>query len=279
VATVAGNWIVSGRVTDGIYWTEQAIKHGAGDNPDLASCMALLSNGMRFRGEHERSHELATKSVEMLRRLGDQKGLPFALRTLAVSSWERDEIAETRALYEEAIAASRATGNVFQLHRALSEMATFESDQGDLEHCRPLEEEALALAIESNDPASEVGYRQNLACTLRMLGHVDDAEAALNALLPAALAIHEDTDLISIVEDYAAVLAERGQDDQAVARLMGAADAWHEEEKSPRSSIQEHEIADSIGRSRARLSTKEWQQAHREGGDQGIDVVLAAFIR
>jgi predicted ATPase/class 3 adenylate cyclase len=280
VASIGAYWLTSGRWSEWVRWLSRTIQ-SAGDREtaDLATCLALLSNCLRFRGDDGRSPGYARASVEMLRRLGGQQsGLPYALRSLAVSEWAHGHLAEARELFEEAISAARSTGDLFQLREGLSEFGTYESDQGNLSHCLVLEQEAVLLAMEAGDRTSEINCRHNSACTLRMLGQVVEAEAMMRNVIPASLAVHEEFRLVSLAEDYAAILAELG-DDRHAAQLLGVADAWHRVENTPRSAIQEREILGAIDAARARLSVEIWDGAHHEGEGTTIDDALLAVLQ
>ena len=75
-----------------------------------------------------------------------------------------------RANYREAVSSARSLGDSNQLHRALAEFGGFESIQGNLAASWDLEQEALRITIEVGDLENELGCKQNLACTLGLMG-------------------------------------------------------------------------------------------------------------
>jgi hypothetical protein len=185
---------------------------------------------------------------------------------------------QARALYEEAVAVARAADDLEALHRALSGLAVFVGNTGDLELCRGMEREALDLTIELGDPPAELGCRQNLACTLRLMGQLQEAEAMMTSTVASALAIYATTDLIYIGDDYGAILAEIGRDRDAV-RLLGASDAEYERLKMPRGQVQTDEITPAFDQARARLDEAEWVALYAEGRTTPLDEALAAAIQ
>ena len=112
---------------------------------------------------------------------------------------------------EEAADAARAFGHLSALHRVLSEYGTFEGYLGHLERCRELEQEALDLTVEVGDFEAAAGCRQNLACTLRMLGRTQEAAEMMREAAASLLALSSAGELAALGDDFGAILAETGQ--------------------------------------------------------------------
>ena len=179
-----------------------------------------------------------------------------------------------RPAYEEALQAARASNDPVLLHRTLGYVAAFEASEHDDTRSLELDSEALALARDLGDSGAELAYQHNIACTLRMLGRVEEADDQMRALIPRALRDSEPAELAYFAEDYAAVCAELGRHELAL-RLLGAAEAWRAELGTPRPSWQDAEIAPAIEKSGAALSAEEWKRAYQQGRGTAIDVALA----
>jgi predicted ATPase/class 3 adenylate cyclase len=259
-------WWLSGYFSEGRRWVEAAIAQaGSSDQLRLARCLSILANEARIMGDWERAYETATASVEMWRRIGTHtRGYPYALRTLAAIVQQRGDTARTRVLYEQAVAVSREMDDTEQLHFALSEFGSFAGHVEDMQLALELEAEAVDVALARGDSVAVIGYRHNHACSLRMLGQPEQAHDQIRSIVVDSLALGEPTTLISLTEDYAAILAALGHHRQAV-RMFGSADATSQSYGWPRGVTQEAELAGPIAETRAALTAEEWSESYDAG--------------
>jgi tetratricopeptide (TPR) repeat protein len=268
-------WRANSYYREGAHWLQAAIDRSHGDRePNLARCLAMLANFLVRLGDYRQGRGHATASVEIWRRLGDVGGLAQALRTLGNSLEYAGDAQEARPAYEEALQAARASNDPILLHRTLGYVAAFEASEHDDTRALELDTEALEIARDLGDVGAELAYQHNIACTLRILGRVDEADGQMRGLIPRALRDSEPAELAYFAEDYAAVCAELGRHESAV-RLLGAAEAWRAELGTPRPRWQEAEIASAIERSALALSAEEWKRSYRRGRDTAIEIALA----
>ena len=249
VASLIGRYwnTAAARLPDCEHWLSIAVDLGAPDSRDLAYCMAVLANCLRFSAkEPQRRTRLALDSVDMLRRLGVRADLPYPLRTLAAVERERGNVAASRAVFDEVISIVRDLNDPAALRIALTELGGYEASDGNLERSQELEIEAVAVAQQMGDLVAVSDSQQNLACTLRMLGRAGEAELMMRQVIPVALAYQDAQTAANVAEDYAAMLADLGHVALA-ARLIGSADGLHDHSGLPASNTQLAEIADAIG--------------------------------
>jgi tetratricopeptide (TPR) repeat protein len=267
-------WGRSGYFSEARRWFERAIAvSGADESTDLAECLGRASSFCRALGDLDRAHRYARDGLVMARRLGEPSLLPLSLTNLAVLETLRGQPDAARSLYEEAVSLARESGDKANLQRALSEFSLSEASEHNYHRALELTTEALALARESGDRYTMVGGAHNMACVLRFMGRVGEAQQTMEDLIPVALEINDASQLMDIAEDYAAVLAELGNHEGAV-RLLGAADAMHERLGAPRDIRQEAEIAEPIATTRAALTPEEWQDAYQAGRSTTVDKAL-----
>jgi predicted ATPase/class 3 adenylate cyclase len=260
---------IAARLPDAERYLSEAVSLGTSPSRDLATCMAVLANCLRFSAkEPERRTHLAIDSVEMLRRLGDREGLPYPLRTLAAVERERGDAPASLALFEEVISLVRDIGDPAAIRIALTELGGYAAEDGNLERSLELESEAVAIALEMGDVVAASDSRQNLACTLRMLGRTNEADLMMRQVIPVALAYQDAQNAATLAEDYAAILADLGHDRMA-ARLIGSAEGWHEVNGLPPTNTQIAEVGGAISGARARLSQADWDAEYR-AGRQGL---------
>ncbi len=280
-------WRVQGYYREARQWLEKILdRAGDRDQPELAHGLALLAYHLVDLGELDRAYARAVESVSMWRRLRDTgAGLCTALRALAYSESYRGHPEKARPAYEEALRAARASGDQMLLHRTLSMFGTFEAIEHHESRSIELDTEALAVARSIGDRGSELAYRHNIACTLRLLGRVQEAAEQMQGVITEALSLDararlhpaqqdEPAALAVFAEDYAAVSAELGEPERA-AFLLGAAEAVREQLGIPRPEWQSAEIAAPIAKSRAAVSAEEWAGAYREGLNTAIEDALS----
>jgi hypothetical protein len=274
-ALIGPHWNHGGKLADTEHWMTRAVDAGAPDGPDLARCLAILANCLRFRGkEPERLARLAIDSVAMLRRLGDRASLPYPLRTLAAVEWESGNDLAARRLHEEVIVIVREADDRPAMRIALVELGHFEASQGSLERAFELESEAVAIAVGLGDVVALSDSRQNLACTLRRMGRGPEAERMMRQVIPVELAYGDARSVVFVAEDYAAILAELGHD-RLAARLIGSADGRHEVQGFPRFAAQAEEIAEAIDGARGRMPPAEWAALYGAGHSSPVEDELA----
>jgi hypothetical protein len=201
----------------------------------------------------------------MSRRVGDRTNIVAGLSMACLVASQRGDAARARAHYDESVAVAMSTGNQMQLHQALADLAWHvQSTSGDHETVLELKEQALQVARRSGNPYTTLTDEHNVACTLRMLGRLQEAYAMQRPLILTALAMNVTGNLMACAEDFAAMLAEVG-DARRAAMLLGAADARHEEVGHPRLAQQESEIAPEIDKARAALEPAACDEAYAAG--------------
>jgi hypothetical protein len=112
-------------------------------DPRSLSSVAL---GPLWLREAETGASLIERAIETARRRGVLGALPGALSWAGRDAATSDCWAQGRALYEEAIALARETGQGTPLCTALVGLATLDARQGRVEACRRHAAEAAALA-------------------------------------------------------------------------------------------------------------------------------------
>ena len=271
---LGGLWYYIGYFSEGRRWTERAIEDAGGDDrPELARCLSRLAATLRILGDLDCAYERATSSVDMWRRLNETSRLATALNSLAGIQQDRGQAAAARSLYEEAIDVARESGAKEQLRSVLLHFATLESSEHNYHRSMELDMEAVDLARELGDPFAELNHQHNMACTLRLMGRVEEARRRMRSLIHPFLEFDEPRMLIALAEDYSAVLAELGDYHHAV-RLLGAADAMRERLGTPRMPSQQAEIAEPIANSRAAWSTRDWNDAYQVGRQKTVEDAL-----
>jgi predicted ATPase len=270
-------WLGKGYFSELQEWLEDLIGlSGERDDPEVATCLALLATTLRMSGHRDQAHESAAASVAMWRRLGDISGLALPLNELAYSELDRGNPAIARSLFAEAVAAAREAGLKVDLLKVLGNSALLEHYEHNYQQSLELHAEVIALAEELGSPDFVLTARHNVACTLRGMGRLEDSKAQMRALIPQALDLGEPELLMVLAEDYAAGLADLGEHEAAV-RLLGAADATRDRLATPRSGVQQVEVEEPMHKTRV-LPRHRWNEIYVAGRNTDIAEALAQAL-
>ena len=105
------------------------------------------------------------------------------------------------------------------------------------------------------------------------MGRLDEAEQRMRDQMPQYLRLADPIWLVTVAEDYGAVLAELGRHVVA-ARLLGSADAMRERNGTPRSLAQQNEIREPFGRAQAALGPDTWKRQYEPGRNISVEDAL-----
>lgn len=266
-AALDSYWAAVGSIPEAVRWATRAISCAAEDRSvDMARCLSLLGRFQRMSGNLDEARAASMASVELWRALGSAPvGLSRALEVLGLIEGERDETQTAEALFTESLTLARETGDLTQICSTLVDYAFLMGESlGDYERALDMETEALAVAEELGDPAFIMRCQGNAACSMRLLGRVEEARDLMRSLMVTAFELDLPVQDAELAEDYAAVLAELGEAARAV-WLFGAADAHRERLSNPRSSLQAGELADALRLTHEQLMEDDWDKAYADG--------------
>ena len=252
-----GFWQSFGYLSEARGWLEGSIESaGDLDRPELSDALRMLANVLRFVGEMEPAFRYATASVEMCRRLDDDRGLALSLIYLAAVEAAVGHPERARAQYEEALGWARESGDKTTLSFALADFGYLEAEEHHYEQALAMQMEALEIEREIGDPFAATMLEQDRAVTLRLMGRPQEAYDQLVDLMPRVLEINSSMMVTNIADDCAAVLAALDQTAEAV-RLLGAADERRERLGTPRITAEMPDAAATVERTRQSLSEHE----------------------
>jgi tetratricopeptide (TPR) repeat protein len=253
-----------------------------GSAPRRAELMLRLSEVHRVSGNQERQAALVREAAELLHilDLSAQEVLElapischalFCLGSLAFVEGRPDE---ARSLLGHAW--SHGTDSDDHLW-SLVNFALVEA--GDERHDAALafEEAAIAMAIRLEDLRALQATRNNRACTLRLLGRLDEAYVEFADLLPTILAEDIPDAVLTSAEDFACVLFDMGREKDG-ALLVGAAMAERDTAGVPRLDFQDASIEPSISAGRDRLGDA-WDTLLVRGAELGVLAAVASALR
>jgi predicted ATPase/DNA-binding SARP family transcriptional activator len=268
-------WTDGGHIVEGRSWAERAVaKSPDPDSIVLMRCLTMLAEFALLQNEFARGRDMAARAVAMGRRLGDQEGLAGALTILGRCEHNLRNVDMARAVFDETITlAGLIPDQQRLLAAALGALAYMEMGEGRYERSLELQAAALEISGELADERKTLYARQNIACTLRLMGRLSEAQSTMREQFTPVLRMAHSDLLVILAEDYAALLAELGELPRAV-RLLGAADALRDRIEMPRLPQQQEEISQPFSRARAEMSLFDWELANSTGRSMTIEDAL-----
>jgi predicted ATPase/DNA-binding SARP family transcriptional activator/DNA-binding CsgD family transcriptional regulator len=235
-----------------------------GNERGVALCLRNLGSVASSQGHYERATELLLESLTLLRRSGTNTDVVRVLTTLGTLAISRGEHARAVAWFEEALSLARKTGDVMMVAVSLNNLGHAALLRGDAERATALFEESLARD-------REVGEAHGVAIVLINLGLAAlarrDHVQATKLLLESLTVLREaESRLLKVawLETMAGVAGVQGQAQRA-ARLWGAAQSLRAVLGTP---LPEDELAmlePHLTTARSLVDEETWDIARTEG--------------
>ena len=168
-------------------------------------------------GDHDRAAAYLNESLALRRQIDDRRGIAYCLVNLGAIAMVRGQHDEARQLVDESLVTLRQIGEQQAVGTALGMLGEIALKAGDRAEARRRVADSLAVR-------REIGDRGGTAWALRVLGDLEAGDGYPTAawtLYREALAIERERGvaprLRDLLESFAQLLAERGQDADALA--------------------------------------------------------------
>ncbi len=265
VACLWHPWDLRGARGEGLHWVITALDTVSPQFPEER--LPLLAAGALFSlggGDFDAVAELAGEQLALARATDHQGWAGDALRMHATVAWARGRMDRAQQLYEDAVAASLAAGDLWRAALAEAQSGRLHRDRDEPDAARALARRALAHAEEVGEPLAlglatdilgsveqrwgrldaarrlvadaldhyrRVGYLEGEASALQLAGRVAlsarevrEAADAFGSSLRLCRRIGHLGGSAGALEGLAGVAAAECDDDRAMA-LLGAAEA------------------------------------------------------
>jgi predicted ATPase/DNA-binding SARP family transcriptional activator len=206
------SWDLRGTRGEGLHWVHAGLGAIGADRP--AHRLPLLSAGALFhlgRADFDAVVALATEQLALARASGAQEWAGDALAMAASVAWARGDFAQAHRLYEDAVAASLAGGDLWRASMEQAQLARLHRDRQQFATARAVALRALAHAREVGEdlacglaldvlasleqPRDDVPAARRLVqealAHYRRVGYVEGEASALHLTGRLALAAHE----------------------------------------------------------------------------------------
>jgi predicted ATPase/serine/threonine protein kinase len=234
----------------------------------------VMARGAYVEDADERAGQLAEKSLELARTVGDKLTASGALNILADRASAGGRNTEAMQLFEEGLALRRELGDKRLVANSLLNLARTELARGEYARATELLQEGLSLARDVRDTWSMSLALVNLG---RVRLYEDSPDEALQ-LFEDALKLAKDRGDKRVgaecLQGIGAATAS-GEEPERAARLFGAADAMLESigaMAAPAEQAIEERFGSELGE---RLGDEAWEAARAEGARLSADEAIA----
>jgi predicted ATPase/DNA-binding SARP family transcriptional activator len=225
-------WTLEGMLVEARQWLDAADAVAVLDDAVRAALRLAVGRIAAPLGELVRARDACAESVEISRRLGDDRMVGAALVTLGIAQWALGDLARAAASHDEAVARLTATGDVWNRTAALVLRARTAIDAGEADVDDRIDA-AVAAARQGREKhliglaASQRARRALLVgdtrtaydtagtclTVWRQVGYQEGEISALNLLARAAAALDRPEQAEELVREslrVAATIAHRG---------------------------------------------------------------------
>jgi hypothetical protein len=170
-----------------------------GESADLAFALFVLGRQLIERGEVDEAEPLLRRARRIAGRVGDRRTETNATISLGWTLQARRRGEETVRLFDEALEAARAAGDLSLLLDALEAVLSAAIEvQGDYPRAETLCREAIEIAKRSGNLQKLARTQLNLAYLLGEMGRLEEASEPLEVSLAAATEVGDPTVIGSI---------------------------------------------------------------------------------
>ena len=176
---VEGMLSVRGYWDEAVRLGEQALHaaHAAKDEAKIAVSSHNVAVMYEYRRELAVGRRLYVESLEIEKRLGNQRGVAITLHQLGMLAQQMGEIEKARRLYEESLEISKRFGNQRHAASTLHQLGMLAQDEGELEEARRLCEESLEIKKRFDNQRGVASTTSQLGIIHRLLGEFEEAKA------------------------------------------------------------------------------------------------------
>ncbi len=274
-------WYRFGYVAEGRAWHARAQELLENDDvPDSLTIVDAL-HGLGILAVQQADLVPGTQALEqalaMAQRLGNVDREAREANSLGIAKREAGDLAAGHALVERSLELARQIGSKQREATALSNAVLLRMDVGAYEEALVAAREAVAADEALGDSWGVAISQCNLVQALLSAEGPEPAYKHLTLCASDIVAVGDPELSIDIIEGFATVLAEMGQEPRA-AHLMGACDALRGRWDAPRAPADQEHLDRFIAPARTALGESAWEREYAAGAPMSIEEAVAAGL-
>ncbi len=268
-------WVARGLFEQGYRVVTQALARAGAEPRSRLRCGALYEAARLavWLGRFEESAVLSRECLAIAHEIEAPEFTSYSHRQLSMIAQFTGDLEAARIHGERALTVARGLSNRRPLFMALSLLAEFHREQGNLDDAEPLYEESLALARAGGDRMAAVLNILNISAVSISRGELGHAAERLGE----GLEIVADAGLMAAGQyalDMCAALAATRREWSAAARIYGASEAHRLRMGAMRDPIDEAFLGPLFARTRESLGESAYAAAECQGSALGYDRAL-----
>ena len=240
-----------------------------GDDRGLVVSLIALANQHVAADDHDRARGFLEQSLAVWDRLGDNAGYARSLSNLAFVARNQRRFDESRSLYRRAAQLFDAAGDRRSRAWTVDHEGEVAREQADLAAAEALYGEALAVFRELGDGWGVGSSLADLGAVARSRGDLEAAHRLYQEALASFAEVDHWRGIARLLESLAALSAEEGRDRCALL-LAAAAGALRERLGAPRAPSLEEELGATLKGPRERLGPEAARAAWLEGAAMSV---------
>jgi hypothetical protein len=263
-------WAIRGHFSEGREWVEDALSTSA------MTARAKTLNGAimmtYFQSDYARMSALAEESVQLCRKIGDEKNLAFALSISGVAAILQGDAEKSRAFNEEGLALARKIGDQWRTAFALNCTAIMNTLLGDTS--RTTWDESRALFRSVGDQYWGTYPLIGAGFMAQAQNDFDDSAAMFAESLHNARELGNTRGIALSLAGLAGARTAQGNPADG-AKLLGASEALREVIRSPILAVYRSVYEGNVAATRKALSEATFAAAWAEGRRMTMEEAVA----
>jgi predicted ATPase len=257
-------WQMRGHVTEGATWLERALALAPPENVETAQALNGSGTLAAAQGRYDDAVVFHERAIELYRRLGETRGLAWAINNLALVHTSRGNFEIATEQLDRSLELSRDLDDRRLIASCTINLSNLAFYAHEYDRAEALQEEAFHLCVELGDTWRVALAALNLGWI--HIGQLDAARASarLRESIEMFRGLHERRFLPDTLEALAAVAASEGDASRA-ARLFGASDALRTTVGPPLSDAERDSCAPYVHQAHEQLGPAEYERQHEAG--------------
>jgi non-specific serine/threonine protein kinase len=219
------------------------------------------------------------EGLAIVRELGDNRGIGYALFFLGALHLATDDLSSARPILEESLAHLQAADDTWWVGNTLIQLGWAINRQGDPDRALELFDRALDISTEFGDTRGTARALLYIAEARSSLGDFEAARQNYDEALKLCREIGDKL-WVTVCLEGLANLAARQDEARRAAVLLGAAEHMHEQLGAPIQPPYRESRDWGADRARAQLGepgyAEAWQQGHALTYDEAIESALSS---
>lgn len=278
---VARMWVHRGMLTEGLALLSRLLDldrdRAASDAETRARALTLASALASFTGRYESSIAFAREAIELFTSRGDHAGLSRTHRYIGEAHYALGEFDLAESEFELGLEASRVSGETEAQGSALNMLGQLHRRQGQLAAAAAEIQESIDAFARIQLENGVVAATHSLAEVRRDAGEVPAAAVLFAEALRRAVEITDRRCIAYDLEGLATIEQLEGDPRQALV-LIGAAAVLRVRIGAQLQPIEQAEVAESIERASAGMTSAERDAALADGRSAPLDEVIARAL-